>query len=158
MVIFWKVVEPLFHDKVTTNDKTALIANNVIYDNDEKIADIFSTFFSDAVSNLDIEYNGTFKRSCDELDPIMNAIKKYEEHPSINNIKERMNGVNSFNFSHVKIQDIIKELYFLDENKAIPKDSIPPKIIKENCDIFAHKLLVDFNPSVDYSVGYFLII
>ena len=52
----------------------------------------------------------------------MNAIKKIEEHPNIKQIKEQMNGVNSFSFSHVKIQDIIKELFFLDEKKAIPKD------------------------------------
>ena len=42
--------------------------------------------------------------------------------------------------------------FFLDEKKAIPKDSIPPKIIKGNCDIFAHTLLVDFNTSVDYGL------
>ena len=32
------------------------------------------------------------------------------------------------------------------------EDSIPPKIIKDNCDIFAHKLLVVFHTSVGYGL------
>ena len=47
--------------------------------------------------------------------------------------------------------DIIYEIADLDETKATQKDSVPPKLIKENWDIFAQKLLIDFNASVDYA-------
>ena len=33
----------------------------------------------------------------------------------------------------------------LDNSKAYPKDTIPPNIIKQNIDIFAQKLHMDFN-------------
>ena len=36
----------------------------------------------------------------------------------------------------------------LNTSKATPKDSIPFKILKENCDILGYKLVIDFNHSL----------
>ena len=63
-----------------------------------------------------------------------------------------MKSEDSFSFLHVTLLDIIKEISCLDVNKASPIDSIPPKVIKENRDIFAYKLVIDFNASIDYGV------
>ena len=60
-----------------------------------------------------------------------------------------MNKNESFSFSHTRIEDIICEITSLDVSKATPKDSIPPKLIKENLDLFAQKLFVDFNVAID---------
>ena len=54
------------------------------------------------------------------------AIKKYHKHPSIT----------SFSFQPTEFESIIQEICVLDISKAAPKDSIPPKIIKDNRDIF----------------------
>ena len=70
-----------------------------------------------------------------KVDPITKAIKRYDELPSIKKTKEEMNGDKLFCFSRVWYQDIINEIVLLEESKATPKDSIPPKIIKENWDI-----------------------
>ena len=53
----WKVVKPLFSDKVTTRDNIILLDNNEICDNDVEVAEIFETFVSKAVSNLNIQYD-----------------------------------------------------------------------------------------------------
>ena len=149
---FWKVIKPYFSGKVTTKDKIALIEDNEICDKDEKVAKIFNTFFSNAVSNLEIQYVDKFNHPSDEPDPIVNAIIRYKDHPSIKKINDRMKSENSFSFLHVTLMDIIKEISDLDVKKASPNNSIPPKLIKENQDIFAYKLFIDFNASIYYGL------
>ena len=60
-----------------------------------------------------------------------------------------MNKNESFSFCHTRMEDIICEITSLDVSKATPKDSITPKLIKENLDLFAQKLFVDFNVAID---------
>ena len=62
-------------------------------------------------------------------------------------IKESVGERSSFSFSSIDKETIIKEIYSLNETKAAPVTSIPPNIIKENCDIFSKKLHIDFNAS-----------
>ena len=73
-----------------STDKITLIENNVIVSEDQQVAEIFNTFFSNSVKNLNIEYYEHF--SFDEYflsedtesdDPILRAIEKYGKHPSI---------------------------------------------------------------------------
>ena len=146
---FWKVIRPFFSDSNTTRERIALNENDVICDSDDKVATIFNSFFSNAVPNLHIQYDSIISHSLDEPDPILNATKKYSEHPSIKKIREHINKNESFSFSHTRIEDIICEITSLDVSKATPNDSIPPKLIKENLDLFAQKLFVDFNVAID---------
>ena len=76
---FWKVIKPFFSDKVTTRETIALIEGNEICDKDDKVAHIFNTFFSNAVSNLEIKHVVKFNHPSDEPDPIVKAIIKYTE-------------------------------------------------------------------------------
>ena len=46
--------------------------------------------------------------------------------------------------------DMQAEIMQVDSSKACPKDTIPPKIIKNNSDIIGYKLLSDFNKSIDF--------
>ena len=55
-----------------------------------------------------------------------------------------------FSFDHCMYKDVCDEIRSLNISKACPKTSIPPKIIKDNCDIFALKLHDDLNQSIDY--------
>ena len=126
---FWKVVKPLSSNKVTTRDNIILLDNNEICDNDVKVAEIFKTFFSKAVSNLNIQYDKIVNCISAEPVPVLNAIEKYREHPSIEKIEEQVITRHSFSFSHVTVGDIINEIADLDETKATPKDSIPPELI-----------------------------
>ena len=143
----WKVVKPLFSDKVTTRDNIILLDNNEICDNDFKVAEILKTFFSMAVANLKIRHDKIVNCISAEPDPVLNAI----EHPNIKKIEEQVITRHSFSFSHVTVGDIINAIADLDETKATPKDCIPPKLIKEKWDIFTLKRLIDFIVSVDHA-------
>ena len=146
---FWKTIKPLFSEKATTSQSITLVDNQDIYSDDGKVAHIFSTFFSNVVNDLNIERNNDiFDQNINEIDPVLKAIKKYDKHPSILKINETMKEQQNFSFRPIEIESIIQEILQLDNTKASPKDSIPPKIIKENCDIFSYKLVNDFNVSV----------
>ena len=123
--------------------------DGTIEDNDAKVSELFGIFFSNAVSNLDIDYGLITHTISNEFDPILNAIDKYKTHPSVIKIREHMTDKHTFTFSHACIQEMIHEIENLNRNKASPIASIPAKLIKENCDIFAEKLLIDFNHSID---------
>ena len=46
----------------------------------------------------------------------------------------------------------MQEILLLDVSKASPKDSIPPKVIKDNYDMFSYELTNDFNFSVNSGI------
>ena len=148
---FWKNVKPLFSDKIRTGENVTLVEGNVIVDDSKEIAETFNCFFSNAVNDIRIEENICEKRGVWEIvsDPIMKAIKKYEDHPSIKHIKESSGQKNNFAFSHTNIDEVVKEIESLNVSVACPISSIPPKIIKENLDLFSIKLCRDFNFAVD---------
>ena len=145
---FWKIVKPFFSDKVSTTSKITLSENDEIQHSDSKIAEIFGNFFSNIALELNIANENISEDNADETDPIIKAINKYEKHPSILKIKESFDEKDVFLFSTIEEEIIVKEIYSLNELKATPNTSIPPIIIKENCDIFSKKLYFDFNTSI----------
>ena len=58
-------------------------------------------------------------------DPLVNAIQKYENHPSIIKIKSSVEATNYFDFNLVNCDDISKIINLLD-----PTKTIPAKIVK----------------------------
>ena len=138
-----------------STENITLIENNVMVNDDKTIAEIFNNFFSNAVKNLNIEYYEHF--SFDEYflckdtvneDPILRAIQKYEDHPSILKIKEITPKNELFSFKPTDLKAVIKEIGNLNESKSSPIESIPAKILKENFDIIGPKILIDFNSSI----------
>ena len=85
----------------------------------------------------------------DETDPLLRAIKKYSEHPSILRIKQYFKNPTEFSFVHVDKDVIAKEIKNLDIKKAAPQDDIPVKILKLNNDIFSQYLSQIFNESIE---------
>ena len=149
---FWNSVKPLFSDKSITGQNLVIIDNNIISDKDSEVADILSNFFSDVVKNLDIDINYyDTNNNTDDIDPILKAINKYINHPSIVAItKARGNNGETFSFSNTTLEAVFNELLMLNTSTSCPKEDIPIKIIKENIDIFTHKIHNDFNYTVDY--------
>ena len=148
---FWKVMKPLFSDKVLSDENITLVDNNVITQKASNISDIFNDFFGNAVKNLNILGNSDlYIDDENEKDIILRALKKYEHHPSIVKIKEMMNDYQeSFSFHYVVYENVFSELMKLKISTACPKHSIPVAMIRDNLDIFTNKLLYDFNISVD---------
>ena len=147
---FWKAVKPYFSDKVLTSDKIILLDKNEICEDENDVAHTFNDFFSTVVKNLGITDSAeSLRENVCESDPVDEAIKKYEMHPSILKIKENMGEQNSFTFHPIDMESVIQEINLLNTSKATPKDSIPIHIIKDNYDIFAYKLAIDFNFAIN---------
>ena len=72
--------------------------------------------------------------SLDITDPIDTALKKFESHPSILKIKEKVSA-SPFAFNTVTLEDVQLEIRNRNPNKASTFDSIPIRHFKENIDI-----------------------
>ena len=95
---FWKTVTPFLSDKVTTFPQITLVENDEIISDESKVANSFSNFFENAVHSLGIKTNESTNDKYDLKNPVEIAIKKYEQHPSINLIKENITNNESFHF------------------------------------------------------------
>ena len=103
----WKTVGPLFSEKAIHKESIILNNNNKTIRHNEELAEIFKKNFSKLDENLDIDKTlASNIESSDIIDPVFNAVKKYEYHPSIKklNISWAVN-INiqfSFNFETKK--------------------------------------------------------
>ena len=147
--LFWKTVKPFFSEKSQHREKITLIEQTNIITNDKLIAESFNKFFSNIVKNLNIppleEYIGN---TDDTEDPVLKAIRKYKNHPSINMIRNNIPENLSFSFHQVTANEIEKELKSLNSTKTAQENDVPTKIIKENIDLFTPFLTLDFNSSI----------
>ena len=150
---FWKIVKPFFSDKVTTSDNITLLQNGDICEDDEKVAHTFNLFFSNVVKNVNIQTNReTLTAEESKLDPVNRAIKSFEKHPSILKIKENFDKDEIFSFEPTDLQTVMHEIMMLKTSIATPKDSILANIIKDNNDLFAYKVFIDFNFSINSGI------
>ena len=102
-------------------EKAELISKN------EEIAIQFSNYLKDISKGLSI------KKWCipDKLsnDPLVNAIRKYENHPSIIKIKLSVETIQLFDFDFVSSDDISTTINSINPTKKM-SGAIPIKIVK----------------------------
>ena len=82
----WKFCKPSFTNQITNpitnfDDKIMLVENKKVVSKNEEIAYLFNTYFNDISKGLNIERWQTSNLPC--KDPLINAFRKYEMHPSI---------------------------------------------------------------------------
>ena len=65
---------------------------------------------------------------------------KYENHPSVKDIKDRISESISFSFAKASVCDIIKIIKGLDPKSATGFDTIPPKLVILSSDAIAEPL------------------
>ena len=82
--------------------------------NDQESANELNTFFKTTFSNLQINENQV---SDDILDTVEECINKYQFHPSILLIKNRINVQNLFSFHAIERNDMMRELLKIDPKK-----------------------------------------
>ena len=82
--------------------------------NDQESANELNTFFKTTFSNLQINENQV---SDDILDTVEECINKYQFHPSILLIKNRINVQNLFTFHVIERNDMMRELLNIDPKK-----------------------------------------
>ena len=149
---FWKTVKPLFSDKIKTSENITLIENNEIVNTSAKTAELFNSYFSNAVKLLNIVRDEKLVINSYDTDPILDAIKTFEEHPSIMKINQHFSKDNTFSFSYANLNDIESLISSLRTSASYPIHTIPPKIFKEYFDIFTTKLHNDFKSIIDKSI------
>ena len=146
---FWKIVKPFFTDKGMNHDKIILVEDDEIILENEQISESLNNFFADAIIILNIlQYEDPTSNTNGIDDPVLSAIEKYKNHPSIKLIKTNRENNVSFRFQENQAIEIEKELKNLDCSKASQDLDIPTKIIKDNIDIFVPVLLTEFNESL----------
>ena len=80
---------------------------------------------------------------CENInDPLLKAIVRYRNHPSIVEIKKFCNSKSHFSSKNVQKEEIHEEVNI---NKATQNTDISTKIIKENSDIFGDFVFSNFN-------------
>ena len=83
-----------------------------------------------------------------QTDPVLQSIDKFSKHPSIINIKKRMNNSNyKFSFKSETQEKFPKLIQNLNCNNATQQYDICIKILKENSEIFSYILCHNFNNS-----------
>ena len=92
--------------------------------------EIMNNFFNHAVFTLDVnrELHTDVSTSSG---PVISAIEKYKNHPSILKLNERMPNL-TFNFQSVLENDMLCMIQSIDSTKALQKNDIPPNILKAN--------------------------
>ena len=145
---FWRTVKPLFSDKAMKNVNITLVESEKIINEPTEIANEFSSLLSSAVSTLQIrDLYPKFSNS--ENDPILSAIYRFKNHPSIIRIVELYPTPQSFSFKYIDITDIFEAILSLNNSKAAPTNNIPVRILKENIDLFTCKLHNDLNIAIE---------
>ena len=129
---FWKTVKPFLSDKTMVDDKITLVENDEIITDDLKIAETFNNFFSEIVPNLNITTNSEILTDTSLIDdPVLKAIKKYEKHPSIKMIKEKMEQTKTFTLKNpvgLKSRKIFATLIY---QKHVKKMIFQPKLSRK---------------------------
>ena len=81
-------MKPFFTDKGMNHDKIILVEDDEIISENEQISESLNNFFADAIINLNIpQYEDPTSNTDGIDDPVLRAIEKYKNHPSITLIK-----------------------------------------------------------------------
>ena len=101
----------------------------------------FSTFFEDAVKSLNVKPDEYYLSDTENLsNPVEIAIKKFENHPSVQAIKQNTSAKQNFYFSNTEVGDILKESTGLSNKKNCNFGNTPTKRLKEVSNICATAL------------------
>ena len=86
-----------------------------------------------AVASLNVDTDPGLLLNVDHIDdPVLKAIERYKNHPSIIKINEAREIPMMFEFNFLTIHKISLEIISINSSESNPIDSIPAKMIKEN--------------------------
>ena len=128
---FWKTVKPFLTEKGSNSSRISLIdkAKGIVSD-DKEIANTFSDFFDKTNKS-----NSISGETSNLTDPIEKATLKFENHPSVKRIREKVNTIDNFSFKSVTILELQEEVTSLNRTKNGTFGNIPAKIVKDTSDI-----------------------
>ena len=101
----------------------------------------FSTFFEVAVKSLNVKPDESYLSDTENLsDPAETAVRKFENHPSVQAIKQNVSVNQDFYISNTEVRDILKKTTALNNKKNGTFGNIPTTRLKEVSDICAPAL------------------
>ena len=102
----------VFSSKCSYNANIKLTDKDEISQNDEKVAETLNSFFENAFSSLKLNENSFVinNEHRNIQDPIEKIIVKYQFHPRIFIIKNKIENTDTFRFKHVILSDIKNEM------------------------------------------------
>ena len=96
----------MFSDKIQTSTAITLLENNELVNDNRAVANIFNDYFVSITDSLDIPtVSENLTPTYEIRDPLDIALTKYESHPSIKLINERVQVEHTFEFEHVSLQE-----------------------------------------------------
>ena len=113
--------ETFLSDKVKSRETITLVNKENIESYENEVAETFNDFFSNIVKNFKIpEYQceDDLHNSLSSHSAVQ-AISKYRNHPSINNIRNSSQRFPSFCFSQNDTNNSLKEIRRLSAKKAV---------------------------------------
>ena len=128
--------------KSTNQSKIILVENDVVINDETKVAETLISFFTEAVLNLKTPKYKTSSIVMDKNESnkdIDRIVEKYQHHPSVTAIKQVFPEL-SFSFKPAVREDALKVIKNLNSAIATQVHNIPTKILKENADLFANFL------------------
>ena len=146
---FWNTVKPLLSNYNGGSKKIILIEDDKIISNDEEVAKTLNLFFENSVKSLNLTENNALLNYTNHLtNPVEIAQKKFENHPSIVDIKNKVTVEAKFSFSKVKISDIKTEINNLDTNKAGTFSNVSAKQLQQVEEVIAEPLMHIWNKEI----------
>ena len=138
---FWKTMGSFLSDENTVFLQITMEKNNRIISDDFDLSEECSTFFEYPVRLLNVEPDEYYLSDTGNLsNPVEIAIRKFENHPSVQAIKQIISVNKDFYFSNTDVSDILKETTVLNNKKNGTFGNIPTKLLNEVCDICAPAL------------------
>ena len=115
---FWKKMRPFLSDENTVFSQISIEKNNRIISDDFDLSEEFSTFFEDAVRSLNVKPDEHYLSDTENLSDLVDiAIRKFENHPSVQAIKQNISVKQDFYFSNTGVSDMLKEATALNNKK-----------------------------------------
>ena len=143
---FWEKIKPFFNSKNVSSERILLVGNGNIITNEDKLVNVFNEFFNSITDSLNIPIIPSVQ-VVDSLDPVMYAISKYANHPSILKIKSITSGCQPFKFEEIAYEIVLKEIDNLNSGKSV-SGPIPVKALKAANSLCSHFLTACFNQQV----------
>ena len=142
---FRKTFKPLFSNKSgSVSQKVTLVKNESIISCERQIAECFNHYFINITDSLTIEPYVTTPSYVPLRDPIIDALRKYENHPSVVLIKNNIQCSQPFEFQPISCVDIANEINNLDRSKKT-SGALSIDIIKKITGICHTQLAEYFN-------------
>ena len=113
----------------------------MIIKNEKLITGTFNNYFADITKTLKLKKHPNF-----DGQSLFSITDYFKNNESVIKIKEKYNTQeNSFSFTLLSKEDIVKAIKSLSSNKASPIEDIPIKILKNSIHIYSEKLTNIFN-------------